>query len=234
MKLIEQLKLKISSLVNQINAQNGVIKQMNMPNLSPPIENINFCCSEGHRQCRINHSLYNYVNTKVSSHDPVPANSRPTVNKAENFSIKRLSKKVDAIQAKFGLPSNLRDKILITSETDIIVESKLNKSAVSNKFRTPRRYRHVPLLMMVPRPSRKKLNLLVKEKENSAKQECDETSSSNVSYDADIDGSYDSYDDESYASEDERPNITVIENTDDLEFKMQQEDQHPTNHYCDI
>ena len=86
------------------------------------------------------------------------------------------------------MPTNLRDKILIASENSVIIESKTKEKATA-KTRLPRRYHHVPLVMMMPRPPRKRV-ASAKKVDYALKQECGKTSS-NESYDADVDRSYD-------------------------------------------
>ena len=55
--MLNELKLRISFLVNVIEAQNEVIKKFRNFHALPPIKNQGQCCSEGHRHCKINHDI---------------------------------------------------------------------------------------------------------------------------------------------------------------------------------
>ena len=191
--MLNELKLRISFLVNVIEAQNEVIKQFRNFHALPPIKNQGQCWSEGHRHCKINHDIYNYVSRKISSRAFIPTDCRPPVQKDVAIDIKRLSKKVDIIQAKFGYPSNLRDKVFIGSDTCVTIEAKtLNTAAL--KLKAPRRLFRVPLVMMMPRAPRAKKSAKVKQEDGVSEQIHENTPASDTPYDADTDGYYDTAD----------------------------------------
>ena len=102
-------------------------------------------CAAGHYNCKIDHSKFNFVNQYANQ----TTVATPNLIKSESISIKRLSKQVDIIQAKYGMPCKLHNTVMVASEDAILLKTKTDQTGVTQSKKP--HYCRVPLLMMVPR-----------------------------------------------------------------------------------
>ena len=158
--LIKELESQISSLSQRVgllameNAIQGkVIKQIRQLQESQQTKGVN--CSLGHTLCNIQHRKFNFVR-KCTEYTPVTKCDKVIIQTEASFRddttfIKRLSKKIDILQAKFGVPSKLQDKVFVASLNNIYLESKKPEHSMQPKVRRNHRCGNVPLLMSVPK-----------------------------------------------------------------------------------
>ena len=129
-KEIFSLNQKVYYLKKENCLQYEVIKHLKTMKTLPPVPPIK--CDYGHYKCKIDHSRYNFVNVC-----PKPDASKTLVpnrdfavkkNESESLLIKKLSKKVDVIQSRYGFPSYLKNFIMVASVDTIFIQSKSSES----------------------------------------------------------------------------------------------------------
>ena len=170
---VSVLKLKISLLKEESLVQAKLISQLKLLHISTLKLNSRTFCDAGHFRCRIDHKRFNFTNMKVDQ-DLEP--SKPLdqsvsllqksllLPKNDEIFLRRLSKNIDILQAKYGLPSSLRDKILIASADSIFIEPVHSERATTKKTMVFR-YKHVPLVMYDRKPRKFKQVTPVKVKD---------------------------------------------------------------------
>ena len=104
--------------------------------------------------CKINHARYSWSNKYkdgVLNETSRSSVDLPMKKKNEVLSLKKLSRQVDLIQAKYGMPSCQPSSIMIASADTVYVEDKaIPSSKLSSKSRRyNRKKRHV---VFIPRP----------------------------------------------------------------------------------
>ena len=107
-RVIEQLK-KLQTSTSHSN-----------PTKFNPCEDI---CDKGHMNCRINHAKFSLVRNPKEPSEPTPnATKKITVEKMDVLELKKLSRKVDLLQAKYGMPCGLNYKTMVASADTIYAE----------------------------------------------------------------------------------------------------------------
>jgi len=155
-KTIDKLQIKADALVKESEAQRKLLSQYNdlLESLTLAMKKKNhaaYYCDQGHFKCKIDHARYGLVR-KVEY--PVRHKvSKPGSQLIENecLNIKIMSKKVDLLQAKYGLPSSYRHEVFVASSEYIRVEHGplSSKTKIRKNFqRRKRRFMLVPF----PRP----------------------------------------------------------------------------------
>jgi len=179
------------------------------------------CCEQGHFRCEINHKRFNLVRTRVtvaqddavviyptkvltnreehlggSSDRKSSCSRRDYGNEALKF--KKLSKHIDSLQSKYGLPSPHRDTIMVASLDEIVIPTvnvHSSRNSVSHSsVRPPKLTRGVPLVMFDPgrrftpkkvakhrssvigNPEKKNVNLTADESEGNSQTDLDSSS----------------------------------------------------------
>ena len=134
-KLCEQLQLQVSSLnlrikflTKESSIQSQVIQQLKTLHASTKTQMSNICCDAGHKRCKIQHKLYNYVNGCINTNTKLKLAQMSPPIKSESLFYKKLSKKIDAIQYKYGAPSIYTDKIFVASADTVFIKSQEVKS----------------------------------------------------------------------------------------------------------
>ena len=142
LRKVEKLQLIADGLYEETRVQKKVIDQYKklLECYSQPnkITSLHFC-DRRHIGCRVDHTRYGLVR-KTHDHVRFKAPSLSLVTSHETKvkypSLKKMSKFVDLFQAKYGLPSSIRDKVLVALPENSSFEAKPPISA----FHQSKRY----------------------------------------------------------------------------------------------
>ena len=153
-KLVNSLNLQITHLKKECTVQAKVIQQLKTLYSSSLCKNAKYC-DAGHLYCKIQHNRYNYVNPNVQDQDQKPAvivKDRMSIQeKNERLIIKKMSKKIDILQSRYGTPSNLQliGSILVSSVDTISIKTWEETSPKKKPKSKAHCYYRVPVLYSV-------------------------------------------------------------------------------------
>ena len=155
-----KLLLEESCLQSKVIGQLKQLNKSQLINVTKTKPNQTECCTRGHFQCKINHARYSLVNklADTKTNKFVAMKSPLPILREEKSFFTRLSKQIDRLQNKYGVPSELSREILVASCDVVFLENPLIPTLATpssykkkeKKYR--RRYKTVVVVARPPPP----------------------------------------------------------------------------------
>ena len=154
---IQKLKKTAKFLLEESCIQSKVIGQLKQLNesrssyIAKTKPNPGFYCNQGHFLCKIDHARYSWLNQAIEvATDGRNSGVKPLLNQCDDrFHYKRLSKKIDQLQSKYGLPSCFRNKLFVASSDTVLIQDVPTAALATQSFKkSVRNYRMVLSLIV--------------------------------------------------------------------------------------
>jgi len=149
---VHRLNLMVECLLQETTVQNKIISQLKLLHESQAKAlKKSKVCDRGHYGCQIVHARFNLINSpeKIPVSQNLTSDVKTVYFKNEKSFFKVMSKKVDIIQAKYGMPTAFKHKIMVASGEDIVV-SDISKTGSPRKASSTQRmlWKFVPYIIV--------------------------------------------------------------------------------------
>ena len=154
---VDNFQNMIALLKQETNIQSKVIGQLQdlleLNSSLPQNRNASDFCDKKHFMCKINHGRFTWTNQSENRVDKKAFSvTSPMPKKKKVFSFRRLSKRIDLLQAKYGMPSCQSGSIMVASAESIHLESSHGLSSRIKPTKRGKPKRKKPCIVFVPRP----------------------------------------------------------------------------------